>query len=67
MLDVGTGQGVVLSFVTELGQECHVPDVSDTYVKGIMFQLRNMGADAIPYPAGSFDALTMLSTAFMQS
>jgi SAM-dependent methyltransferase len=64
VLDVGSGQGLLLSFLTELGHECHALDVKDqpsnyqdTYGKGIVFQLCNVEADAIPYPDESFDAV----------
>jgi 2-polyprenyl-3-methyl-5-hydroxy-6-metoxy-1,4-benzoquinol methylase len=64
VLDVGAGQGLLLSFLTELGHECHALDVKnqpsmypDTYGKGITFQLCNVEADAIPYPEESFDAV----------
>lgn len=64
VLDVGSGQGLLLSFLTELGHECHALDVMDrrsvypaTYEKGIRFQVCNVEADAIPYPDESFDAV----------
>jgi SAM-dependent methyltransferase len=64
VLDVGSGQGLLLSFLTELGHECHALDVKDQsrvypdiYGKGIVFQVCNVEADAIPYPDESFDAV----------
>jgi ubiquinone/menaquinone biosynthesis C-methylase UbiE len=64
VLDVGAGQGLLLSFLTELGHECHALDVKDqssaypdTYGKGITFQVCNVEADTIPYPEESFDAV----------
>lgn len=64
VLDVGAGQGLLLSFLTELGHECHALDVQDravaypdTYGKGIVFHVCNVEADAIPYPDESFDAV----------
>jgi SAM-dependent methyltransferase len=64
VLDVGAGQALLLSFLTELGHECHALDVKyqpsmypDTYEKGITFQVCNVEADAIPYPEESFDAV----------
>lgn len=64
VLDVGAGQGLLLSFLTELGHECHALDVKDqasaypdTYGKGIVFRMCNVEADPIPYPAESFDAV----------
>lgn len=64
VLDVGAGHGLLLSFLTELGHECHALDVQDqptanpdTYGKGITFQLCNVEVDPIPYPDESFDAV----------
>lgn len=64
VLDVGSGQGLLLSFLAELGHECHALDVKDqpstspdTYGKGITFRLCNVEADAIPYSDESFDAV----------
>lgn len=64
VLDVGSGQGLLLSFLAELGHECHALDVKnqpsmypDTYGKDIRFQLCNVEADAIPHPDESFDAV----------
>ncbi len=64
VLDVGSGQGLLLLFLAELGHECHGLDVKDqpsiypdTYGKGITFQVCNVEADAIPYPDASFDAV----------
>lgn len=65
VLDVGAGHGLLLSFLTELGHECHALDVQDqpaahpdTYgVKKIAFHLCNVEVDSIPYPDDSFDAV----------
>lgn len=64
VLDVGAGHGLLLSFLTELGHECHALDVVDQpaahpeiYGKGITFHLCNVEADPIPYPDESFDAV----------
>ena len=64
VLDVGAGHGLLLSFLTELGHECHALDVqdqptahSDTYGKGVVFHPCNVEADPIPYPDESFDAV----------
>lgn len=64
VLDVGAGHGLLLSFLAELGHECHALDVMDqpsshpdTYGKGITFQVCNVEADPIPYPDESFDAV----------
>jgi len=64
VLDVGAGHGLLLSFLAELGHDCHALDVEDqsvvhqdTYGKGIAFQVCNVEADLIPYPDHSFDAV----------
>jgi ubiquinone/menaquinone biosynthesis C-methylase UbiE len=64
VLDVGAGQGLLVSLLAELGHECHALDVKDqssaypdTYGKGIVFRVCNVEADAIPYPDESFDAV----------
>ena len=64
VLDVGAGHGLLLSYLAELGHECHALDVldqssvhHDTYSKGIAFQVCNVEADPIPYPDESFDAV----------
>jgi SAM-dependent methyltransferase len=64
VLDVGAGHGLLLSFLTELGHECHALDVQDqprahpdTYGKGVVFHPCNVEADLIPYPDDTFDAV----------
>ena len=64
VLDVGAGHGLLLSFLTELGHECHALDVQDqptahpdTYGKVVVFHPCNVEADPIPYPDESFDAV----------
>ena len=65
VLDVGAGHGLLLSFLTELGHECHALDVQDQPtahpdiygVKPIAFHLCNVEVDAIPYPDEAFDAV----------
>ncbi len=64
VLDVGAGHGLLLSFLTELGHECHALDVidqpaahPDTYGKGMTFHVCNVEADPIPYPDEFFDAV----------
>jgi SAM-dependent methyltransferase len=65
VLDVGAGHGLLLSFLTELGHECHALDVQDQPTahpdiygaKHIAFHLCNVEVDAIPYPDESFDAV----------
>lgn len=64
VLDVGAGHGLLLSFLHELGHECHALDLLDRpseqpaiYGKGIRFAHGNVEADPLPYPDGSFDAV----------
>lgn len=64
MLDVGAGHGLLLSFLHELGHECHALDLLDRpseqpaiYGKGIRFARGNVEADPLPWPDGSFDAV----------
>lgn len=65
VLDVGAGHGLLLSFLTELGHECHALDVQDQpaahpdiySAKNIALHLCNVEVDAIPYPDESFDAV----------
>jgi SAM-dependent methyltransferase len=64
VLDVGAGHGLLLSFLSELGHDCHALDVRDqpvahpdTYGKGITFHVCNVEVDPIPYPDASFDAV----------
>ena len=64
VLDVGSGQGLLLSFLAALGHECHALDVRDqtssypdTYGNGVIFHVCNVEADAIPYSDESFDAV----------
>lgn len=64
VLDVGAGHGLLLSFLRELGHECHALDVTDqpaahpdTYGKGITFHRGNIEVDKIPYPDDFFDAV----------
>ena len=64
VLDVGAGNGMLLSLLAELGHECHALDVMnqpeaypDIYkTKAIRFQHCNVEVDPIPYPDCSFDA-----------
>lgn len=65
VLDVGSGNGVLLSLPHELGHECHGLDVVDWtktfshiyHEKMIEFNLCNVEADPIPYPDNFFDAV----------
>ena len=64
VLDVGAGHGLLLSYLFELGHECHGLDLDDreaerpaVYGKGITFAQCNVEADPIPYPDGHFDAV----------
>lgn len=66
VLDIGAGNGILLSLLHELGHECHALDVVDQRDafasiyrhKNIAFNLCNVEADPIPYPDGFFDALS---------
>jgi SAM-dependent methyltransferase len=66
VLDIGSGHGMLLSFLSELGHECHAVDFVDQTVrypavyrkKGIRFQVSNAEVDPLPYPDDSFDAVT---------
>ena len=65
VLDVGAGNGVLLSLLSGLGHECHALDVVDRAAvypeiyreKHIRFQVCNVEVDPIPYPDASFDAV----------
>jgi len=65
VLDVGSGQGVLLSLLYELGHECYGVDLhdmprnySETYSKKkIHFQTCNIEVDPLPFPDAFFDAV----------
>ncbi len=65
VLDVGSGQGMLLSLLSELGHECHALDLFDATErypriygdKGIRFQTCNVEVDPLPYEDGLFDAV----------
>ena len=65
VLDVGSGQGMLLSLLSELGHECHALDLFDAperypriyRVKGIRFQACNVEVDPLPFEYGFFDAV----------
>lgn len=66
VLDVGSGHGVLLSFLHELGHECAGVDMFDRpedcpeifKEKGIEFRNCNVEIDEFPFPDDSFDAVT---------
>jgi SAM-dependent methyltransferase len=65
VLDVGSGQGMLLSLLSELGHECHALDLFDAperypriyFDKGIRFQACNVEVDPLPFEDGFFDAV----------
>jgi len=65
ILDVGSGHGMLLSLLCELGHECSALDVADYTVKypeiyrhkPIQFQLCNIEVDPLPFPDDCFDAV----------
>jgi len=70
VLDVGSGGGLLLSLLSELGHECFAIDVNDVpeyapeiYVaKKIDFRRCNVEVDPIPYPDDYFDAVVCCQT-----
>jgi ubiquinone/menaquinone biosynthesis C-methylase UbiE len=66
VLDIGSGHGMLVSFLSELGHECHAVDFVDQTVrypaaykkKQIRFQVSNAEVDPLPFPDESFDAVT---------
>lgn len=66
VLDVGSGHGMLLSLLSELGHECHGVDFIDqadrypsVYLsKQIQFQVCNVEVDPLPFADDSFDAVT---------
>lgn len=64
VLDVGSGDGLLLSLLKMLGHEVHAVDISDhthdpQYLRqGIPFALCNIEADALPFPDESLDAVS---------
>lgn len=65
VLDVGAGNGMLLSLLAEFGHECHAMDVMDQPsmhpdiygAKPINFQRCNVEVDIFPYADASFDAI----------
>ncbi|HXX58167.1 MAG TPA: class I SAM-dependent methyltransferase [Thermodesulfovibrionales bacterium] len=65
VLDVGAGNGILVSLLSELGHECRAIDIIDLpelypeiyKEKKISFQKCNVEVDDIPYPDGFFDAV----------
>lgn len=67
VLDIGPGDGLLLSFLCELGHECYAIDWTDIHVnnnpgvffdKKIEFKKCIVEIDPIPYPDNFFDGLT---------
>lgn len=66
VLDVGSGHGMLVSFLSELGHECHALDFVDQTArypavyksKPIRYQVSNAEVDPLPFPDDSFDAVT---------
>ena len=65
ILDVGAGEGMLLSLLHELGHECYALDFSDSAAKypeiyldkSIHFQVCNVEVDDFPFPDNYFDAV----------
>jgi len=70
VLDVGSGGGLLLSLLSELGHECFAIDVNDVPeyapeiygAKKIDFRKCNVEVDPIPYPDNYFDAVVCCQT-----
>jgi ubiquinone/menaquinone biosynthesis C-methylase UbiE len=70
VLDVGSGGGLLLSLLSELGHECYGIDINDVlqyspeiYVsKNIVFKICNIEIDHIPHPDNYFDAVVCCQT-----
>lgn len=66
VLDVGSGHGMLLSLLNDLGHECHGVDFTDQAErypdvyrrKPIRFQVCNVEVDPLPFGDDSFDAVT---------
>jgi SAM-dependent methyltransferase len=65
ILDVGSGHGMLLSLLCELGHDCYALDIADYTAKypeiyrhkPIQFQVCNIEVDPLPFPADCFDAV----------
>lgn len=65
VLDVGSGHGMLLSLLCELGHDCYaldIADYTDKYPeiyrhKSIQFQVCNIEVDPLPFPDDCFDAV----------
>lgn len=66
VLDVGSGHGMLLTLLNELGHECHAVDFIDQTTRyphayagrPLSFQVCNVEVDSLPFDDGSFDAVT---------
>ena len=65
ILDVGSGHGMLLSLLCELGHDCYALDIADYTAKypdvyrqkPIQFQVCNIEVDQLPFPDNCFDAV----------
>ena len=66
ILDVGTGHGILLTLLSELGHECYGVDFTDQPErypaiyrnKSIQFKVCNVEVDPLPFDDDTFDAVT---------
>ena len=64
VLDIGSGAGILLSLLHELGHECYAVDIVDnrqkfplTFDKIKEFKICNVEVDSLPWPDDYFDAV----------
>ena len=67
VLDIGPGEGLLLSILHELGHECYAVDWNDTYInrhpetylkRNIIFKRCYAEIEPLPFEEGFFDAVT---------
>jgi methionine biosynthesis protein MetW len=66
LLDIGCGNGIMLSMARDRFQEVHGVDISESAVsvtrqKGIQASTVNLNVVPLPFPDGHFDSVTILS------